>query len=329
MRFARPSRENNIIENRRDIHIARTKIAAVFCVALLAASSPGLCAGEGKPVETETRLDCTVTTEAELKVKLIEEIRVPFLAGEGMLTRDNNAKIKLAAELSPVSINGTFETVVTPIGFLELVAGAAAGSGWNIPIADGLRINARSGAHDAELTGNAFAGIVWSVKGGAALQGDLAAFVPGDWNHLVFRTYHAFQYRALTSAEAGESWLYEADGGENMNGWNYYGNYFLGYQMPIKLKIVGLLVEEEMRLYGSAGEEAWGDDLSRWTFGLMGTYAFTDRVSGTLLAQCRTMRNFSGDTGDYEFYQDRIVDESDERHIEFYRLVANVSFRLK
>jgi hypothetical protein len=34
--------------------------------------------------------------------------------------------------------------------FCNSSSGASAGSGWNIPIADGLRINEREGSHDAE-----------------------------------------------------------------------------------------------------------------------------------------------------------------------------------
>lgn len=280
-------------------------------------------------IKTGAKLECTVTTKGELKTKLTGEAKIPLLVGESALTADNGLKVRLGAELSPVAANGTIETVFSPIGFLELVAGASAGSGWNIPIANGLRMNERDGLHGNELTGDALSGLVWSVRGGAALQGDLAAFRPGAWNHLVFRTYHAMLYRALTSADADESWLYESDAGENRNGWNYYGNYLLAYRMPVKLNLVGVLIEEDQYLYDAAGGDFWGDDVSRWTFSLAGNYAFTDRLSLMLLVQARTMRNFTGDTGDYGFYQDRKLDTDDERHIEFYRAVATVGWKLK
>ena len=308
-----------------------TRRSALLCLAFFGAGLSGLyCeSASAEGIKTETTIGLTMTTKTELAAKISETISVPFLVGSGPLTSDNNVKFKLDGEASPVSLNAAFETVWTPIAFLEIVGGASAGSGWNIPMANGLRHNEREGAHDAELTGGPFNGLVWSVKGGAALQGDLAAFKPGDWNHLIFRTYHAFQYRALTSADSEESWLYRADDGENRNGWNYYGNYFLGYRMPIKLNMIGLLVEEDLYLYDVDGGDTWGDDISRWTFGLLANYAFTDRFSAMLMAQARTVRNFTDATDDYEFYQDRVVDTDDERRIEFYRLVATLTYRLK
>lgn len=303
---------------------ARGALAA-FC--LFAAGS--LSAADG--VTTGLKLDCTATTIPEIKRTLTGEAKIPFLAGSGALTADNNVKVRLAADLSPSSVGASFETVWTPIAFAEIVAGASVGSGWNVSAlgANGLRKNERDGLHDNKLTGGPFDGMVWSVRGGAALQGDFAAIRPGAWNHVVFRTYHALQYRALTSADSEESWLYQGDFGENRNGWNYYGNYLLAYRMPLKLNLVGLLFEEDQYLYDAAGGDFWGDDISRWTFSMMGNYSFTDRLSLTLIGQARTMRNFVGDTGDYGFYQDRELDKDDERHIEFYRAVATLSYKLK
>jgi len=76
------------------------------------------------------------------------------------------------AEATPVTAGCFAEATWTPIAFLQLVVGASAGSGWNIPIADGLRINEREGSHDAELTGGAFDGLVWSAKAGGAAQAE-------------------------------------------------------------------------------------------------------------------------------------------------------------
>ena len=301
---------------------------AVFFLAFFAMSFPFF-ADEGSGVKKGTTLDCTVTTNLEAKVKLSEEITVPFLVGSSMLTSNNNVQFNIAAELSPVSVNGTFETVWTPIAFFQLVGGTTVGSGWNIPMADGLRLNERSGLHDSELTGNGFSGLVWSVKGGSVLQFDFAAIKPGDWNHIVFRTYHSLLYRALSSVGNDTSWLYEDDAGENRNGWNYYGNYILGYRMPTRFQMVGLVVEDDLYLYKTRNRDRWGDDVARWTFSVMGNYRFTDQISCILLAQARTVRNFTGGTGEYGFYQDRVIDDDNQYKIEFYRLVATVSVKLK
>ncbi len=285
-------------------------------------------------ITASTSLNFVVATTMETKAKLTETVRIPLLAGGGALTKDNNLQIAGAAELSPVSVNGTLKATLTPIAFLQFSLGGSVGSGWNIPFADGLRKNEpvldssgnRTGA--ARLTGGAFDGLVWSVTGGALFQFDAAALAPGDWHHVVFQTYHAARYRALTSAGSDESWLYEADAGENRNGWNYYGNYFLGYRMPLRIDLVGVLVEEDLYLYGTDGGSRWGDDLSRWTFGPVVDCAVSDRLSASVLAQWHTMRNFTAETENLDFYQDRDMEGGDGRRLEFYRVALSVTVLL-
>jgi hypothetical protein len=255
---------------------------------------------------------------------------VPFLAGESPLVSGNNIQFKLGAAVSPVSLNGTFETDWTPVAFFQLVGGASIGSGWNIPIANGLRMNTDDGTGNQVLSGGPFSGMVWFVRGGAAFQFDLAAVIPGEWNHVVFRTYHEAKYRALTSASSTDSWLYEADYGQNRNGWNYYGNYFIGYRMPIVLDTAGFLLETDKYLYDTADRNLWGDELLRWTFGPVFNFTVNKSVSVALLVQGRTGINFSAATKDYTFYQDRrVTDSGSKNYIEFYRVAVNVNIHLK
>lgn len=276
-----------------------------------------------------TELSMVAATTLEAKLTLSESIDFPFLPREGPLTEGNSVRLKFGAELSPVSVNATFESTWTPIAFFQLVGGCAIGSGWNIPIADGLRYNSRSGLHDSMLTGDAFSGAVWSAKAGTVLQFDLAALRPGEWNHLVFRSYHSIYYRALSSASSEESWLYEADSGENRNGWNYYGNCFIGYGMPILIDMVGFLAEADLYLYDTPGRSYWGDDLIRWTFGPLVDFRLREGMNLALLVQLRTMRNFTASTEDYGFYQDRELVDGDPYRVEFYRVALTCTMRLR
>jgi hypothetical protein len=116
-----------------------------------------------------------------------------------------------------------------------------------------------------------------------------------------------------------EAWLYEADDGENINGWNYYGNYFLGYRMPLFLSLIGFLAEEDLFVYSGSERDAWGDDLSRWTLGPLVSFTLSDSISLTGIVQWRTRKNYTEATEDYGFYQKRIIDRDDERRLEFYR----------
>lgn len=288
--------------------------------------------GETKKDQAGT-LKYVVATTKETQVQFDYALWRPFLAGEGPLTKDNNLRLELGASVSPVSFNGSLGLRLTPLAPLQWYAGVKAGSGWNLPIAQGLRINEpetdRNGnpTGDAELTGGPLAGVVWSFEAGGLFQFDLAALFPGAWNHAVLQTYHALRYKAYTGASKDESWLYEADEGENRNGWNYYGVYFLGYRMPIALDLLGILVEENLRLYASPGGSAWGDRLPRWTVGPLANYSFTDRFGASLLLQFRTARNFTSDTEDKGFYQDRRL-RSESLDLEFYRVALTLTWKL-
>jgi hypothetical protein len=299
----------------------------VLALAMTAAIASPI-AAEG--LKSSAEAGFVASTKLEAKASLSGTLAFPFLAGPGALVSGNQVELKLGAELSPVSLGASLEATWTPIAFLQVVGGAAIGSGWNIPIANGLRLNVPVGAGGAELRGGAFAGAVWSAKAGAALQFDLAALVPGEWNHVVVRSYHQGRYRALSSAGSGDSWLWENDEGENRNGWSYYGNYLLGYMPPGRLTMVGLLAEEEIYLYGTPGGSAWGEELGRWTFGPLASYAATDRLSVSLLVQLRTMRNFTDATKDLGFYADRrLVSSGALRRLEFYRAALLLGYKLE
>ena len=79
---------------------------------------------------------------------------------------------------------------------------------------------------------------MWKIKLGGALQADIAAVFPGNWNHIILRTYHEINYKAYSRAKQDESWYYEDDEGENCNGLNYYWNVLLGYQMPLFINFI-------------------------------------------------------------------------------------------
>jgi hypothetical protein len=280
----------------------------LFLTCLVVAGVGSVIADE--PENSSTQLSLTVATTKEIQSTLTHAMDV----------RDN-LKLKLSASISPVSVGASLGANWLPFPFLELVINSTAGSGWNIPIANGLRINQRVDPDGNELVGDAFAGLIWSIEGGGAFQFDYAALVPGDWNHILFRTYHGLEYKAFTAAEAGVSWLYQADEGENRNGWSYYGNAFIGYQMPLVLNLVGLLVEGDKYLYDSPDGEEWGDDLIRWTLGVVTNFTLTKNLGLTIISQANTVRNFTSDTRDYGFYQDRRITEDPVR-LQFYRLAA-------
>jgi hypothetical protein len=308
-----------------------------FCVLTLTAplwAQTETDAADASGIELSTNISLTVSSRPEAKLAVTENITIPMLRGSNPFFAGNNLRISPFVDLTPVSTNAGFEAVLTPIAFLQAVGGGRIGSGWNIELFGsdiyGIGINrANDTDRKPEVKGSAFNGALWSVYGGGALQFDLAALLPGDWHHVVFRTYHEGRYSGYSAAGEGDSWYFESDDGENRNGFRYYGSYLLGYQMPIVLNTVGIMAEMEKYLYNVSGGGVWGDGLSRWIFSALLNFTITERLSAALITQFRTRRNFiqgKQDDLDDVFYQDRRV--SGGRYLTFYRVAAVVSFSL-
>jgi hypothetical protein len=306
-------------------------------LAALLAAVAGICwAAEpetGEPgVSSSRELNLQVSTKPEAKFSFVQRFVFPFLQGESSLTRDNNIDLALTAELSPISLNGVAELVWTPIAFFQLAGGGRIGSGWNITMFGeevyGIGINRDDGSGRAAVSGSAFNGLLWKAQTGTALQFDLAALVPGDWHHVVVRSYHEINYRGYTAASSGESWYYENDEGENRNGFNYYGNLLIGYRMPIFLNTAALLAEGTLFLYGTEGRSQWGEDRIFWTFSGLLNFTITKRISAALIVQLRMERNYTDPNWEDLYYQNRHVDADNPVSLKFYRAAAVFSYRL-
>lgn len=285
-------------------------------IGTLALALAAAAAGPTALAAQDNELAFTLATTLETQLKYTHSLEV----AEGL-------GAQAWASVSPVSAKLGLKGRWIPLPFLVFSAEATAGSAWNIPIANGLMINEDGAiAGEQNLIPADLGGIVWSAEAGGTFQFDLAAVVPGDWNHVVFLTYHGAKYRAFTGAEAGQSWLIESDAGENRNGWSYYGNAFLGYQMPLRLNTVGFLAEADVYLYDTAGREAWGDQLPRWTVGALGNVTLGSRLSAALIAQLKSERQFTEATEGDAFYQDRVL-ATETPSWAWYRFAMILSYR--
>ena len=280
---------------------------------------------------SSSELILQVSTLPEMKLSFTERYSFPVFQGEGPLTKDNNIGLALGAELSPISLNGIAEFVLTPIAFFQFSAGGRIGSGWNINLFGsdifGIGLNYRDVAGKSAHEGSAFDGLLWKAQTGGAIQFDLAALYPGDWRHVVARSYHEINYSGYTRAKAGESWYYENDDGENRNGFNYYGNLLIGYQMPIFFNMAAFLAEADLYLYDTPDRVRWGDDKIRWTYsGILG-FTITKQIDLNLIGQFRTRRNFQESNWQDLFYQNRTINPSTPMQLKFYRIAAAVTYR--
>jgi hypothetical protein len=276
-------------------------------------------------------LTLQVSTLPEMKLSFTERFSFPFLQGESPLTQDNNVGLALGAEVSPISINGIVEAVWTPIAFFQFAAGGRIGSGWKINLFGsdiyGIGLNLPDIVGRSAHDGSAFDGLLWKAQTGGTLQFDLAALFPGDWHHVVAQSYHEINYKGYTRAKAGESWYYENDDGENINGFNYYGNLLIGYQLPLFFNLAALLAEADLYLYDTPYRERWGEDKIRWTYsGILG-FTFAKQLDLNLIAQFRTRRNFQESDWQDLYYRNRNLDSSTPIRLKFYRVAAALTYR--
>jgi len=295
--------------------------------------------------ESSSELYLQISTLPEAKLGFTQSFKIPVLRLDNPLMSGNNIKFSLTGEITPVSMNGVIKTVLTPIAFLEFTAGGLIGTGWPINLFGGDLYGTGLNLSDAgfeKYEGEALDALHLKFFAGGTFQFDFAAIFPGDWNHVVMLTYHEINYFHNTKALAGQGWYYEADDGENRNGWNYYGNIVLGYQMPQKpifLQMIAFMAEMEQYLSdfeNGAGNKVdrgiWGDDLIRWKFANILNFEFTDQFSVAVITQFRTRRNFTNydehkANEPYMHYQNRILDKNDPLRIEFYRVAGIISYK--
>ncbi len=164
----------------------------------------------------------------------------PFLPGDSFLFEDNNLTFIVKPVLAPVSLHLETEVHWQPIAFLKLQAGVAFGTGWYLSFmnAQGLALNNQPDITDTASGG--FAGLYYL---GATFQFDFAAIFPGEWNHVVISATGKARYVNYNKAGATDAWIWRADGGQNFNGWQYKGDYALGWQPPWKMNFIGLVAE--------------------------------------------------------------------------------------
>ena len=301
-------------------------------------------------VKFTTNLELQLTTRIEAGLNIKQNIIIPFLAGSNPLIKDNNINLAITGEFSPISLALKGELIWQPIAFLLVSGGGMAGSGWQLEAMGargiGLVVPVENenpydySPRKFSVNGSAFDGLQWRAWGAMTFQFDMAAIFPGDWNHVVFQTRQEFRYAAYTGASAGESWIFREFYKENINGWNYFASYVLGYQMPQSpvLNMIGIMAELEKNLYNLPGESYWGGNLGRWVFSGLFNFAIHPRFSTTLVFQMHTHRNYGGTDfeNDY-YYQDLAVKNNpgqnllifgDQRRLLFYRIALMLNFKI-
>ena len=292
-------------------------IASVMCAFLifgtLSAQEEGAeTKTEEKPeVKYSTNINLAITYPWAAQLGVTEAIKVPFLNFDNSIMRDNNITFKLGAELTPVTLEGKFDIVWTPLAFLELYGGASVGSGWSIKEIHGLAINEDNAGNTNKVPVN-FQKAFWSANAGGAFQFDLGAVIQSDWTHIVFRTDQYFLYRAVIGVGSLTSWVFQDDDGENRNGFTYCASYVLGYQMPLPMNMIAFRLETEKTFFkvpAGRAKSTWGEDRYHLVFGPIISFKPIEQLTIMLIAQWQTTHTYSAGNLETTFYQNRTFDK--------------------
>ncbi|MDC7222322.1 MAG: hypothetical protein PQJ60_01205 [Spirochaetales bacterium] len=248
----------------------------------------------------------------------------PFLQGSGPLTRDNNLTVTGKMDLSPATADLNLSFKLTPVAFLVLEQGNHLGTGWYCGLANGLGLNS-DGSGDPDTT--SFPGLVYRGWWSGTFQFDLAAVLPepNDWKHVVLSSTAKFQYQHFTAADDDQPWQYQADSGENFNGWNFLTTSVLGYMIPdSSINFAGIMLDTEKRLGDIAqsstmADGGWGSDFTKVTIGPLFNWQINEKSSLIVLFQLQNDVEYTDDSVFYNYFMNR---ESTGESYWYFRRIA-------
>ena len=126
--------------------------------------------------------------------------------------------------------------------------------------------------------------------------------------------------------------MWEVDNGENFNGFMFYGTYFLGYQMPLALNTVGILLETEQNLghvkdLSTMDSTGWGSDHVLITVGPVFNFTLSESGSLAVLVQFRRERLYDeiDDSIFANYYENR---HAVGTYWDFYRIAFSYGLKL-
>lgn len=166
---------------------------------------------------------------------------IPTPLGTHPLLSGADVELTGSLELSPISFGSKFDVEFTPLPFIVLNAGASIASGWTFfGVLEGMSIYDWNKQDYKDLT--PFAHYHYDLWFSGTIQFDTGVFIEGDWSHVVAFANYKVLYEALTGVDDGRVWQWQ-ENANKANGWAYDFSFFLGYQMPLVLNMVGAMAE--------------------------------------------------------------------------------------
>lgn len=261
-------------------------------------------------------------------IDLGETLEVPLLRFNNPLTHSNSLKLRLGANLTPVTFEMDFKATFTPIAFLQFYAGSGIGTGWSFSRFHGFAKNIDDGLGNSKKIAINGKDFFFNLRFGGRLQFDLGAVLNNKWSHIVFVMEQGAKYFGAANMTSYDSWVYKEDYGESRNSWIYTANYIIGYQFPAIVSFIGLQIETEKKLYTEpSNKNDWGDQYMYAYITPILAFEATKYLNIVISPQFFTRKNYtkSVDT----FYEKNTVNTKKPQYVEFYRIAIACLFNFK
>lgn len=165
-------------------------------------------------------------------------VTFPISLGDHSLFAGSYIRTLVDLTLTPVHVSPRFDVTFSPFPFLNFNAGVMVGAGWNV--GDFSVIKTYDKTKSEYITSSPFSAMYYNAYIQGNFQFDMAAIVPGDWNHIIITASYGLNYTGLTSGGDGTPWGYIIGGVDRANGLNYVATTMIGYAMPIALQMIGI-----------------------------------------------------------------------------------------
>lgn len=232
-------------------------------------------------VEAITQFDATYT--------------IPTPLGSNWLVKNANLKLTGSLELSPITIRPKISLSFTPLPFLVLSSGANIGTGWNYLGFDGLSTYNVTTQDYEGIT--PFVHYYYEAWIAGRFQFDLGAVMEGDWTHVVLLANYRLFYGAITGVDYGVIYQWQ-ESANRANGVQYHFTGILGYQMPLRLSMVGAMFEARGHLDGAdygRYNKTFNGDFVRLDVSALGVISLNEKNDLSVLATFEGNRSYATD----------------------------------
>lgn len=191
----------------------------------------------------------------ECRTTLHARYTIPVPFNDTMLFSGNTLSFDAGLAISPISIMPKLMVSFTPVAFFNFFAGANLGTAWEfLGIKSLSRYDSAKGGYEQMVTFKTWFYQFWICS---TFMFDTAALFPGDWNHIIMAASYELNYSGLLNAD-NNSGLFQWQTTRGMTeGLQYVSTFTAGYQMPLKLSLVGAQLELSGYMNGSDFEDTY------------------------------------------------------------------------